>query len=64
MSQDNQRRVIAAKGKPVTIDSKAETFALDFITTATTGTFAPSGNVPGLRIDVNGTAYRIPLYSV
>jgi len=64
MSQQNQRRQIAAKGKPVTIDSKGESFAFDFVTTATTGTFSAAATAQGgLKVEINGTAYKIPYFT-
>lgn len=64
MSQENIRRELAAKRGPIRIDSKAETVALDFTTSATTGTFDAATCVVGLKIEINGTAYKIPAYTV
>lgn len=64
MSQENIRRELAAKRGPIRIDSKGESVALDFTTTATTGTFSAAATAQGgLKIEINGTAYKIPYFT-
>lgn len=64
MSQENIRRELAAKRGPIRIDSKGESVALDFTTSATTGTFNADTCVVGLKVEINGTVYKLPAYSV
>jgi len=64
MSQENIRRELAAKRGPIRIDSKRESVALDFTTSATTGTFDAATAAVGLKIEINGTAYKLPAYTV
>jgi hypothetical protein len=63
MSQINIRRELKAKGKPVRINSGAETTAMEFTTNATTGTFVSGTSTLGITIKLNGTSYKIPVYS-
>jgi len=63
MSDINIRRELRAKGKPVRIDSALESTALEFITTATTGTFVSGTATLGITVRLNGTSYKIPVYS-
>jgi hypothetical protein len=63
MSDINIRRELRAKGKPIRIDSALETTALEFITNATTGTFVSGTSTLGITVRLNGTNYKIPVYS-
>jgi len=63
MSDIYIRRELRAKGKPVRIDSALESTALEFITTATTGTFVSGTATLGITVRLNGTSYKIPVYS-
>jgi hypothetical protein len=63
MSQINIRRELKAKGKPVRINSGAEATAMEFTTTATTGTFVSGTSTLGITVKLNGTSYKIPVYS-
>jgi hypothetical protein len=63
MSSQFIRRELKAKGKPVRINSGAETTAMEFTTTATTGTFVSGTSTLGITIKLNGTSYKIPVYS-
>jgi len=63
MSQINIRRELKAKGKPVRINSGTEATAMEFTTTATTGTFVSGTSTLGITIKLNGTSYKIPVYS-
>jgi hypothetical protein len=63
MSDIYIRRELRAKGKPVRIDSGTEATALEFITTATTGTFVSGTSTLGITVKLNGTSYKIPVYS-
>ena len=63
MSDINIRRELKAKGKPIRIDSAKETVAVEFITTATTGTFVSGTSTLGITVRLNGTNYKIPVYS-
>jgi hypothetical protein len=64
-SQENRRRAVRAKGKVLSFDSADQTSALGFTTTATLGTFSTAVTSAGaLKIDVNGTTYKVALYTV
>ena len=63
MSDINIRRELKAKGKPIRLDSAGETVAVEFITTATTGTFVSGTSTLGITVRLNGTNYKIPVYS-
>ena len=63
MSEINIRRELRAKGKPIRIDAALETSTLDFTTTATTGTFVSGTATLGITVNLNGTSYKIPVYS-
>ena len=63
MSDINIRRELKAKGKPIRLDSALESTALEFITTATTGTFVSGTATLGITVRLNGTSYTIPVYS-
>jgi hypothetical protein len=63
MSDINIRRELRAKGKPIRLDSALESTALEFITTATTGTFVSGTATLGITVRLNGTSYKIPVYS-
>jgi len=63
MSSQNIRRELKAKGKPVRINSGTETTAMEFTTTATTGTFVSGTSTLGITVRLNGTSYKIPVYS-
>jgi hypothetical protein len=63
MSDINLRRELKAKGKPIRFDSARETAAVEFITTATTGTFVSGTATLGITVKLNGTSYKIPVYS-
>ena len=63
MSDINIRRELKAKGKPIRLDSALESTALEFITTATTGTFVSGTASLGITVRLNGTSYKIPVYS-
>jgi hypothetical protein len=63
MSQINIRRELKAKGKPVRINSGTEATAMEFTTTATTGTFVSGTSTLGITVKLNGTSYKIPVYS-
>jgi hypothetical protein len=63
MSDINIRRELKAKGKPIRIDSALETTALEFITAATTGTFVSGTSTLGITVRLNGTNYKLPVYS-
>jgi hypothetical protein len=63
MSDINLRRELKAKGKPIRLDSAREAVAVEFITTATTGTFATATSTLGITVRLNGTNYKIPVYS-
>ena len=63
MSDINIRRELKAKGKPIRLDSALESTALEFITTATTGTFVSGTATLGITVRLNGTNYKIPVYS-
>jgi hypothetical protein len=63
MSQINIRRELRAKGKPVRINSGTEATAMEFTTTATTGTFVSGTSTLGITVKLNGTSYKIPVYS-
>jgi len=65
MSQENIRRELAAKRGPIRIDTKGESVALDFTTTATTGTFTTVATTAGgIKFEINGTAYKVPFFTV
>ena len=63
MSDINIRRELKAKGKPIRLESALESTALEFITTATTGTFVSGTATLGITVRLNGTSYKIPVYS-
>jgi len=63
MSDINIRRELKAKGKPIRLDSATEAVAVEFITTATTGTFVSGTSTLGITVRLNGTNYKIPVYS-
>ena len=63
MSDINIRRELKAKGKPIRIDSALEATTLEFLTTATTGTFVSGTATLGITVKLNGTSYKIPVYS-
>ena len=63
MSDINIRRELKANGKPIRLDSALESTALEFITTATTGTFVSGTATLGITVRLNGTSYKIPVYS-
>jgi hypothetical protein len=63
MSDIYIRRELRAKGKPVRIDAGTEATSLEFITTATTGTFVSGTATLGITVRLNGTSYKIPVYS-
>jgi hypothetical protein len=63
MSSQNIRRELKAKGKPVRINSGTEATAMEFTTTATTGTFVSGTSTLGITVKLNGTSYKIPVYS-
>jgi len=63
MSDINIRRELRAKGKPIRIDAALEATALEFLTTATTGTFVSGTATLGITVRLNGTSYKIPVYS-
>lgn len=64
MSQDNIRRELAAKRGPIRIDSKGESVAFDFTTTATTGSFSTVATaLGGIKFEINGTAYKVPFFT-
>ena len=50
MSDINIRRELKAKGKPIRLDSALESTALEFITTATTGTFVSGTATLGITV--------------
>jgi len=53
-----------AKGKAIKFDSSNQSVVWDITTIATTGTFgSAAATANGLTITVNGTNYKIPLFS-
>ena len=63
MSDINIRRELKAIGKPIRLDSAKETVAVECITSATTGTFVSGTSTLGITVRLNGTNYKIPVYS-
>jgi hypothetical protein len=63
-SQEYRRRAQRAKGKVIAFDTAKETSVFDITTLATTGTFGSAASTAnGLTITVNGTNYKIPLFT-
>jgi hypothetical protein len=64
MANEFARSPRKAKGKPLKLDTAAQAVVWDITTIATTGTFgAVASTANGLTITVNGTNYKIPLFT-
>jgi len=64
MANEFARSPRKAKGKAIKFDSSNQSVVWDITTIATTGTFgSAAATANGLTITVNGTNYKIPLFS-
>jgi len=64
MANEFVRSPRKAKGKAIKFDSSNQSVVWDITTIATTGTFGSAASTAnGLTITVNGTNYKIPLFT-
>jgi hypothetical protein len=64
MANEFARSPRKAKGKALRLDTSTQTVVWDITTLATTGTFGSAASTAnGLTITVNGTNYKIPLFT-
>jgi hypothetical protein len=64
MANEFARSPRKAKGKAIKFDSSNQSVVWDITTIATTGTFgSAAATANGLTITVNGTNYKIPLFT-
>jgi hypothetical protein len=64
MAIEFARSARKAKGRALKLDTSNQSVVWDITTIATTGTFGSAASTAnGLTITVNGTNYKIPLFS-
>ena len=64
---DSQRFIraeVRAKNRPIRVDTGSQTQAVALTTVATSGTFDAAASAGALLLTINGTAVKIPYYTV